>query len=153
MLLVRVSAQRSDKPVECSAEGVFFDAKGDCCEPSNVRKLLIEGLANEEYNLLCAESLTIPGLPEATPEDIDALGKCASFFNFDELSLACTLLNKPATSPFTKQEENFFQSPKGKALLSKGFRKEDVKKLPKDKLGRPNTLDVDFRREFGIDFP
>ncbi|EXU99275.1 hypothetical protein X797_007704 [Metarhizium robertsii] len=148
VLLVQVSGQGSSRPVNCSAEGVVFDAEGGCCEPYNVR-VHIWGLANEKHDLLCND---LPKLPKATSEDINSLGKCAGF-NFDELSSACEIFGKPAAIQFTEWEKRFLAGMKGKDLLSKGFKKEDIKKLPKDRLGRINTFGVDFRKEFGIDFP
>ncbi|KAM3437470.1 hypothetical protein MY4824_003829 [Beauveria thailandica] len=100
MLLPQVLGQRNFGPVSCSAEGVVFDANGDCCDPSNVRRQLRKGLVNKEYDLFCAENLSIPGLEEATSEDIDRLDECV-VFSFDELSSACTIISKPETSSST----------------------------------------------------
>ena len=147
VLLVQVSGRGSSKPVNCSAEGVFFDTEGGCCEPSNVR-VHIWGSANEKHDLLCNE---IPNLPKATSEEINSRGNCTGF-NFDELSSACEIFGKPAAIQSTDREKLFLGSIIGKALLSKGFKKEDIKKLPRDQLGRINIFDVNFRKEFGIDF-
>ncbi|KAF5135065.1 hypothetical protein E5D57_005708 [Metarhizium anisopliae] len=147
VLLVQVSGRGSSKPVNCSAEWVFFDAAGGCCASWTVRKHIPdEGLANEKYELLC---VTIPSFPQATSEEINSLGNCTGF-NFDELSSACEIFGKPPPVQLTEQEEGFLKGKIGQDLLRKGFKKEDVKKLPTDRIGRPTVTGVDIRKEFGI---
>lgn len=147
VLLVQVSGKGSSKPVNCSADGVFFDAVGGCCAPWTVRKrVLNKGLANEKYRLLC---VTIPSFPKATSEEINSLGNCTGF-NFDQLSSACEIFGKPPAIQLTDQEEGFLGGIISKDLLSKGFKKEDVKKLLKDWLGRPTIKGVNITKEFCI---